>query len=234
MSTDTVRRVIVFDYFKTLATEEGGALWWSELERRVAAAGGSIIDELIEWFGALPLEHVEYSIDEASYCRWSDGRLDRVLSSSGLSEQECNRIRSVTLQERYVRTFNVFPEVPSLLQVLRERGVRVGVCSNWDWGLDRELAANGIADLIDFVVCSARVGYRKPHPKIFERAKEAAAVEPESIVFVGDDWNADIEGSRVAGFRPVHVERGAECRVVDHEGVPCIGDLRELLALTSN
>ena len=51
---------------------------------------------------------------------------------------------------------------------LRDQGLVVGLCSNWDWDLDRHLDHNGITGLLDFVVCSASAGYRKPHPAIFE------------------------------------------------------------------
>ena len=60
------------------------------------------------------------------------------------------------------------------------------------------------------VVTSAGVGAHMPDPAPFEAAKER--LDAEEFVMVGDDYEADVEGARAAGFIPVHVE--------DSEGTP--------------
>ncbi len=222
---------VVFDYFGTLASANGVSVWWAELPRRVAAAGGVLSDDLIRWFSSLPEEHAEHSTDELSYRVWTNGRLARLLRSSGLSARTRRQLLADTLEERYSRTFSIFPEVLAVLTELRSRGIRVGVCSNWDWALDKELRANGVAELVEFVVCSARVGFRKPHPGIFDCVRAASGVSPASVVFVGDEWSADISGSRRAGFRPAHVNRAPLCPIEDHDDVPCLPDLTGIIAM---
>ena len=129
-----------------------------------------------------------------------------------------------------------YPEVPGVLADLRERGITVAVCSNWDWHLDRALAQAGIDGLVDVVVTSARAGARKPHPRIFDHTLDACSVAAADAVFVGDSWGPDVEGPLAAGLRPVHLwrpewdgEREPPPAVTD--SVARIADLRELLPL---
>ncbi len=218
--TETV--AVVFDYFGTLACADGVNVWWAELPDRVAALGGSLTDDVISWFSTLPEDHAEHSADEASYRAWTDGRLARLLRASGLSAPRQRKLLAEILEERYSRTFSIFPEVMDVLAALKSSPLRVGVCSNWDWALEKELRANGVEEFVDFVVCSARVGFRKPHPRIFDFVRDAAGVSHESVIFVGDEWRADVTGSRRSGFRAVHVNRDGPCPVDDHEDVPCI------------
>lgn len=57
---------------------------------------------------------------------------------------------------------------------------------------------------LETVVTSAEVGAHKPDPAPFEAVKER--LDATEYVMVGDDYEADVEGARAAGFVPVHVE----------------------------
>ena len=50
------------------------------------------------------------------------------------------------------------------------------------------------------VVDSARVGYEKPDPRIFEHALRVSGAEPATTLHVGDLYDADILGARAAGI----------------------------------
>ena len=47
---------------------------------------------------------------------------------------------------------------------------------------------------------SSEVGWRKPHPAIFERALEALDVAPERAIFVGDKLSTDVAGASALGM----------------------------------
>lgn len=70
----------------------------------------------------------------------------------------------------------------------------------------------GLHTSIDRVVASVNVGWRKPHPIIFEAALREVGAAAEEVVFVGDSWDADIEGPRQAGMAAVYVGRATEHR----------------------
>ena len=53
------------------------------------------------------------------------------------------------------RVLEAYPEVPGVLAELRARGLRLAICSNWDWDLAQAVDEVGLADLVD-VRCRRR------------------------------------------------------------------------------
>ena len=80
----------------------------------------------------------------------------------------------------------------AVLRTIRERGMRIGVVSNFTGNLDRCLAELGIAPLVDVAIDSAIVGVRKPDPAIFGLALAQLGVRAERALMVGDNPFADI------------------------------------------
>ena len=59
----------------------------------------------------------------------------------------------------------------------------------------------GLAELLEFIVTSAEVGYRKPHPRAFKAAlAHWPDIRPDEIAMVGDRLDADIAGAKRAGL----------------------------------
>ena len=91
----------------------------------------------------------------------------------------------------------------ALLESLRDRGLRLGLVSN---ALDppellhRDLQQLGVAERLDVAVFSSEVGWRKPHPAIFERALDALGVEAPNALFVGDRLYEDVGGASQLGM----------------------------------
>ena len=52
------------------------------------------------------------------------------------------------------------------------------------------------------VVISEEVGYLKPHPALFSHATQKANVAASDILYVGDSYHSDVEGSLRAGWTP--------------------------------
>lgn len=109
----------------------------------------------------------------------------------------------------------------ALLEALRDRGLGVGLVSN---ALDppglmhRDLEQMNVAKRLDVAVFSSEVGWRKPHPAIFQRALDALGVDPAETLFVGDTLATDIAGAATLGmhtcqalwFRADEAEDGPE------------------------
>ncbi len=94
------------------------------------------------------------------------------------------------------------PEAPTLLEILRQRGLRLGVISNITSRqfVPHQLTKYGIASYFDAVVTSAGFGWRKPNPCIFLEAARLLGVPPSSCVYVGDTVSRDVIGARRAGY----------------------------------
>lgn len=124
----------------------------------------------------------------------------------------------------------LYPHIAQTLARLKREGVRVGLVSNTGrtWGrflrpLQDEL---GIGKYFDARVFSDEVRTRKPSGEIFETALDALQLEPQTVVHIGDDVNADVEGAKALGMRAIWFNAGfwpgaktdlADAEIHDHE-----------------
>lgn len=103
--------------------------------------------------------------------------------------------------------FRAYDDGAPVLAVLRDRGIRLVVVSNWDVSLHEVLQCLGLARSVDVIVTSAEVGARKPAPAIFARALALADVPARRAIHVGDSLDEDVAGARSAGIEPVLLRR---------------------------
>lgn len=104
--------------------------------------------------------------------------------------------------------WEVYDEVPEVLERLRGFGVRLAVLSNWDERLPSLLRALGLAEFFEVVVFSAGVGVEKPGAAIFQAALAALDLPPRQVLHVGDRRLEDLEGARAVGMQSLLVGRG--------------------------
>ena len=69
------------------------------------------------------------------------------------------------------------------------------------------LRAAGLDESMDAVLISDAVGIRKPAAKIFQDTLEALDVEPEELLHVGDQLEADVTGAAALGIRTAWIVR---------------------------
>jgi putative hydrolase of the HAD superfamily len=85
---------------------------------------------------------------------------------------------------------------------LYNRGYVLGIISNVitseeipDW-----LKEDDLEKYFKSVALSSVLGIRKPDPRIYHYATDTAGVKPEESVYVGDNLNRDVVGTKEAGF----------------------------------
>ena len=122
-----------------------------------------------------------------------------------------------------------FADVQPTLQGLHERGIRIGVVSDWSRQLRPILHGSGLSRWIDFVVGSADTGYAKPMQELYSLAVKRAQVPPQQIIHVGDSYQADVLGARSVGMAGALIDRQRRFSRLD---CPHFHDLRELLDRT--
>lgn len=122
--------------------------------------------------------------------------------------------------------FKVFDEVPRALELLRDRGLRLVVASNWDASLDAVLDRVGLLDLVDGIVCSAVAGYAKPDGRLLQSALLLAGADAGTAVHVGDGFREDVGAALGASVRPVLLSRDGSAGAVEYgNGEPLIPEL---------
>jgi putative hydrolase of the HAD superfamily len=128
--------------------------------------------------------------------------------------------------------WHIFPDAYPALAALQERDLVVGAVSNWVWNLPELLHALDLVRHFDFIAASARIGFEKPHPRIFEWALQQADVAAAEVLHVGDHIDADVEGARGVGIDAVLIDRaGRHAADVVPAGTPVIRSLDELLPI---
>ena len=86
---------------------------------------------------------------------------------------------------------------------------KCGIVSNFmvEGGIEELLKIYGIDQYFDFVVTSINVGWRKPHPKIYDTALEFAKVQGEQVLFIGDNYICDYDAPVKYGFQAVSLDK---------------------------
>ena len=130
----------------------------------------------------------------------------------------------------------MFPDVPLALDALTAAGIRLCVISNFVWGLPELIHDLELARHFERLVVSARVGFQKPNPGIFQHALEVMQVAPDRAMHVGDSYRADVVGARKLGIGAALIARGPndQARVRDEHSDPdlvVVSDLNDLLDL---
>lgn len=125
--------------------------------------------------------------------------------------------------------FRPYPEVSAALAALRAAGARMVVVSNWDVSLHEQLAATGLAPLVDGALSSAELGIGKPEPEIFRRALELAGARAEDALMVGDSLDTDIRGAEAVGIAAVLVDRDGSAGTIHEPTIPTLAALPGLV-----
>lgn len=119
---------------------------------------------------------------------------------------------------------------PETLLELKQRGYRLGVVSNAEGQVARDLDRAGFAGMFETVVDSHVVGVEKPDPAIFRIALERMGLSAEEVVFLGDLPSVDVAGARAAGVAPILLDRHDVYPDVDAVRLRSIRELPALLA----
>ncbi len=126
------------------------------------------------------------------------------------------------------RRWRIREHTREVLAALQNGGIRTAVLSNWDSRLRPLLADAGLDRQFDRLFISAEIGWKKPHPRVFDIVASDLNVAPEHLLHVGDSVEHDIRPAQAAGWNAVLIRDDPES-ASDH---PTIRDLREILDMT--
>jgi len=196
-------QAVLFDWGDTLMRWE----WEPELlavghDAGLRAIGREPVPALTERFrdSYLPLLWVPGTLEEVEY----PALVRRLLAEEGIAVTDEELDSFLEAEHAAWQPARMLATTThALLEALRDRGLRVGLVSNaFDPPhlLHRDLEQMGVAQRLDVAVFSSEVGWRKPHPAIFERALEAIGTDPAATLFVGDTLATDIAGAKALGM----------------------------------
>lgn len=206
-------KAVFFDFYNTLVS------FWPPLDEIQQAACGelglgvtkkgirkgySLADEFMASENALsPL--ADRSVQDRDTFFADYERL--ILKGAGL-DVSLHLAREIwQLAAQVPKELGLFDDVLPALELLKGRGVILGVISNLRRDMDELCRQLKLDPYLDFCVTSLEAGAEKPHSPIFLAALQRAHVSAQEAVHVGDQYQADVEGARAVGIIPVLLDR---------------------------
>ena len=182
------------DYVKTLGlpVDEEARLRALRWEHFYWASSVDLRDDLLAHSGETENFWIEYS--------------RRRLIALGASDEwavEFAPKTSVHMGEFYKPESIVPEDVRKTLPQLKESGYILAVISNRDQPFQKVLDDHGISEFFDFSMAAGEVNIWKPDPGIFEHGLQRVNLSAGEVLYVGDNYYADVVGARNAGLQPV-------------------------------
>lgn len=98
-----------------------------------------------------------------------------------------------------------YPQVLETLEQLRSRYPLAVVSDAQSAYATSELRAVELLDYFHPVIISGDYGYRKPDPRLFQKALTTLEVQPEQALYIGNDMYHDIWGAQEVGMKAILV-----------------------------
>ncbi len=159
-------------------------------------------DLIQEYYQRRDEEYIEYTTDYV---------LREVLRNYSYPTPPAEHIRQA-LKVMYSVTqayWHVEGDAAQTLSVLRASGHHLGLLSNAADDADVHTLVDkaNLREYFDFILTSAKVGVRKPNPRIFQAALEQWEAQPGQVVMVGDTVAADVVGAKQMGMASIWITR---------------------------
>lgn len=137
------------------------------------------------------------------------------LRGAPLSDAEMHSVIEAHVKA-FVGVCRSSPGLHALMERLSRR-YRLAVLSNYSMSecIRLSLRELGLDRYLDKVMVSADLGVIKPSRWIFAELLNAMDLPPENVLFVGDDWVADVVGACASGMPCVQIANGGGSQILD-------------------
>ncbi|MGZ4182113.1 MAG: HAD family hydrolase [Solirubrobacteraceae bacterium] len=192
----------------------------TRIEAVISDFGGVLTSPLIESYVAVqdssgvPLDALGKAMAAIAECNGSNplveletGRLSETQFLDGLGRELTQQLgRPVSMHdfgERFFEHLHPNDRMLEFMRGLRDRGYKLGICTNnvreWDPMWRAKLPVD---EIFPVVVDSAFVGSRKPEPRIYEITLERLGVSAQAALLI-DDIEVNCTAARDLGMRAV-------------------------------
>ncbi|MEX1071654.1 MAG: HAD family hydrolase [Anaerolineales bacterium] len=135
------------------------------------------------------------------------------------------------MRDNYEPKSRVRPETLQALRSLKEAGHSLGVITNRSKPIHTEMHDLGLDHYLDFYLTAAQLGAYKPRREIFDNLLKFISRSADEIIYVGDNYYADVLGARNAGIRPILLNWNGLYSDVDCEEIKSLAELPNILQL---
>jgi FMN phosphatase YigB (HAD superfamily) len=204
---------------KAVLLDVGGTLWPDRtslipdreglLSARLRDAHPALTDQLVDRLAA-EIDAGLSVLDGERLVQETDAVVDECARRCGLSwtaSEIATARRAFCIP--VVGRVDLFPGARELLVAIKAYQLRLVVVSNTitrdSVVYSEDFQGFGVRKYVDTIISSADVGFRKPHPAMFQAALNAAGCGPEACVMVGNSEAKDIVPAMRLGMRTIRV-----------------------------
>ena len=165
---------------------------------------GRLLTTIAEFFH-IPLENFQTEYFKQSHLSHIQNQnladvITKVTSTFSEDQQAEEKIKNIIKERQSQARLNT--ELVSWFSILKQKGFKVGILSNYTTDLSEKLKKEGIYDLLDTVVVSSEIGFQKPDGEAFAVLFERLGVLPEETIFI-DDASKSLEKAVEIGYHPI-------------------------------
>lgn len=135
------------------------------------------------------------------------------------------------MRDNYQPKSRVHPETVQALSHLHAAGHLLGVITNRTKPIHAEMHELGLDHYLDFYLTAGQLGAYKPQREIFDNLLKFIGRSADELIYVGDNYYADVLGARNAGIRPILLNWNELYSDVDCEAIKSLAELPGILQL---
>lgn len=226
---------VIFDLFGTLVPNLSPTLWQRAYAEIAEALGLEAADFERVWKGFFD-----------GRMRGAYGDVEEQLSAvvqavgmgkraAGLALQAERLMRAAEVKRRFMLiSLAPKPEAVACLEALRARGLKLALATDCSWETPDLLDRTPLGEFFPVRAASARLGARKPDPRMYRHVLDGLHATGERCLYVGDGNSEELPGAKRHGMTTVWVDNGAQQHWKDGwvpEADHTIRDLLEILQI---
>ena len=166
-------------------------------------------------------ETTGFPADAAAEKQFWSGFWERIGEEYELGTAVCRQLHAF----RYVDVLKPFADARPTLQALREKGLQIGVLSNFPLAtIESSLEAVNQLDLVDVALSSTNIGVAKPNPEAYHHIARTMQFAYAEALFI-DDTPVHVQAARQLGMHAYLLDR----QQTSHD--PAGGVIRDLAIL---
>ncbi|MBQ4271594.1 MAG: HAD family hydrolase [Clostridiales bacterium] len=231
---------VVFSFYGTLVditTNEGDPLLWKGLSDYYATQGAFFSPEGIRNLFVSEVEKERSRARELYPARkYIDADLIRVFDAiykkGGIgADKYMLRDTARYFREKSTISVDLFEGAEDLIDMILDKDRKIFIFANGQESFaEVDMRTLGIEDLFDGKFFSSAYNVCKPDQAFYDILLKETGVDPEHMLLIGNDLEADIKGAKEAGIRSVFLNRsGEELKIpVFAELIVKNGDLNEV------
>ena len=228
-------RAVLFDAVGTLIRPEPAVaeVYW-QAGQRVGSALRQ--DEIASRFRAAFATHFGSQPNVAAVTNEAAERLrwQRVVADVFVDVPDADGKLFETLWQHFAQSQHwvVFDDVGDTWRGLAERGVEIGIASNFDERLRAICRGLDPLSRCERLFYSSRIGCAKPRREFFRAIERELGLEPHQLLLIGDDPENDFAGALNAGWHALLLDRngGGPSETSSETSVASLRELLPLLA----